>query len=166
LKLIIDTCSWNRIKDLSDSKIFDLRPIIAQFQCGITEEVQKELEYYHLTSFVGEESTEIIPISSRELNIFRTKYPFLTSLDLADQTLIIVGLRDESVIITEDGELFMGCIGMKVNALRLPMLLLMLTRDGIIPKNQCARIIRYWEEQCRYKQKDIKLWKSELQKIS
>ncbi len=163
--LLTDTCFWTHLKDLSENVDIDLKPILNKFRWGFTEEVQTELSRQKLFPFVPVDQAFIVPINEQELSRLRKKAPLIEEFDLADQTLIVSAERDNSIVLTDDGELFMQLLALNMKTLSLPLFCLALVKWDFIEKRVVSRALRYWEDTGRYASKDIKKWKTILQQI-
>lgn len=160
-----DTCFWNHVKEIKDYLSIDLRIQISEIKWGTTNAVEEELIHHKLDSFVPKDQMFKIPVSESEITYFEKKYPSLNEFDYADQTLIVVGKRDNAIILTDDGDLFIQCQALNISVLLLPQFLLFLVRKSILKKNEAHRCIRFWEENGRYKARDLKKWSRILAEI-
>ena len=107
----------------------------------------------------------IIHVTSQD---FTKNLETLPDLDEADQSLIIAGrkkLKENPIILTDDGELLSELIQTNISTMRLPVFLLMLIRNGMVSKNIGAKSLRFWEKVGRYKKQDLSKWKNELKII-
>jgi hypothetical protein len=163
---LTDTCFWTHLKELSTNTSVDLRKIMSSFKWGITREVSKEISYFNVGEYFPKEESYLVPISKKELNSVKKKYPFIKELDIADQTLIVAALRDNGIILTDDGDLFMFSDSISIKVLLLPHFFLSLVKSNYLKKNQAYKALRFWEEIGRYKRNYIKKWKIELQNIT
>ena len=135
---LVDTCFLSHVRELYIELKYDLRPIINIFRWGFTDEVRFELEHRGMitqgVSFICSKDAFRIPVREEEIGKARAKYPTISHFDLADQTLIIAGLRDNCVILTDDGELFLECLALGIQVLRLPHFFLFLVKNYFIDK--------------------------------
>jgi hypothetical protein len=154
------------VKELAVENVTDLRPQLYLFRIGMTEEVWKEIVHFQLAEFTSKEELYIAPISSLEIEQALTKFPTLQIFDLADQTLIMAAIRDQGVILTDDGDLFLEAQAMGIQVLRLPMFCLELARNTDFPKRTVHQCLKYWEEHGSYEKRAIKRWKIELRAIA
>lgn len=161
-----DTCFWNHVKEIFDSLSIDLRIPLFEIKCGMTKAVEEEIIFHRLDSFVPINQMFKIPVSEQEINDFLRKYPSLSEFDYPDQTLIVVGRRDNAIILTDDGELFIQCQALNIYVLLLPQFLLFLVNKSIFKKTEVYRCIRFWEENGRYKARDLKKWSKILAEIT
>ena len=160
-----DTCFWSHTKEIYDSLSLDIRLLLSEFKWGMTNAVEQEIIYHKLDKFLPNDQMLKIPITESEIDHFIGKYPSLSEFDLADQTLIVVGKRDEGIILTDDGDLFVQCQIFNIKALLLPQFLLFLVQNGNLKKTEVYRCIRFWEQKHRYKVRDLKKWSKILSEI-
>ncbi len=166
MHFLTDTCFWLHSFELFTNKIIDIRPIFTDFNWGITSEVRKELINFENEGFLNFDNIDIIPVSNDEILRFQKKYPTISHFDIADQTLIVVALREPCVILTDDGGLLMESQALQIKALFLPQFLLNLVKYGNVPKNTYYKCLRYWEKTDSYPKKQLKIWKAKLQIIN
>ena len=162
---LIDTCFWSHIKDLYDSNIIDLYPIINQFKWGLTEEIKKEIMHFRLDQYIHLNDAYSIPVSKTELENYQKIYFPIKNFDIADQTLIIAGKRDNLTVLTDDGALYMECLAQKIDSFLLPNFSIILVKYGDLEKNSMFKMLRFWEKTKRYSKLQLKRWKSLLQSI-
>ncbi|MHA1746851.1 MAG: hypothetical protein ACTSWW_12695 [Promethearchaeota archaeon] len=163
--LLTDTCFWSHAYELFECKIFDINPVISSFRLAFTDAVKMEIIDYKLEDFVPIDDILTVNISESE---FITIDHCFSDLDQADQSLAIAARKirsDNPIILTDDGELVSELLQTHFNAMRLPVFLLSLVKDGAISKNNVAKCLQFWEKVGRFKRKEIRLWKSELTKI-
>ncbi len=145
----------------------DLRPLLAEFKWGFSREVIAELQDfgYGPNSFIPFSEAIISPVSAGEIKALLKKYPWLADYDKADQSLIVVAIRDGGVVLTDDGGLLIDCQALRIPAFRLPDFCLRLVAEGDLRKNEMGALLKYWETVHRYSKKEIKRWKSILQTL-
>jgi hypothetical protein len=165
LIILIDTCFWSHAKGLHDGGIIDARRYLDAFRWGYTPAVQKEIRHFHLDDFARADKAIIFPASKEERQALAKRSPTAADLDDADQERIITCQREQGLILSDDGEFLMECASMGVQAFSLPVFLLRLVEAGVIDKRSVARCFKFWEDQHRYKAKQIARWKKELQEI-
>ncbi len=163
--LLTDTCFWSHAKQLHDAKVLDMREHIAAFRWGYTLAVQKEIKHFELDDFVRADRAIMFPVSAGERQNARTQAPSITELDDADQELIIACRRERGLILSDDGEFLMECAALDLPAISLPVLLLKLVENGTMDKRTVARCFKFWEDNHRFKLKQLARWKKELQSI-
>lgn len=162
---LTDTCFWSHVKELYDDETIDLRPTLNLFRWGITEAVKSEINRRQLGHFIPFDKATLITLSEEELNVTRKQVQTLSEFDLADQTLIVAGLRDKSVVLTDDGELYMECIVLNIDTMLLPQFCLSLVKNGAMDKTIIFKALRFWESTGKYSKKFIKKWKETLREI-
>ncbi len=162
---LTDTCFWTHLFDLYSFGKIDLSKYLANLKWGLTKELLNEIAALNMESFFPKSDSYIIPINETEFTNFLHKYPFLSELDKADQTLAATTYRDKLTLITDDGGLFMLSQALGISSLRLPHFCILLTKEGIIKKNLMFRIMKYWKSINRYLKQDLKKWDSTLQDI-
>ena len=165
---LTDTCFWNHIRFLyqETNKKIDFRKIIYQYRWGITKEILKEIQNYQLNSFIDINGAVKITISENEWKTFTRKYSFLSDLDRADQSLLLVAQREKAVILSDDGELFLESQALKIDCLLLPLFLIQQIRMGMISKKNFNQCLRFWEKRRSYAKKQIEKWKGILTEIT
>lgn len=139
--LFFDTCFWTHAKIVSDNKIFDFRILIDIYQFGYTPQVKKELDYY-LPDYLDFTNFYSKPVSHQDFKEFQIKNPLLDTFDLADQSLIIIGLKYNDMILSDDRELIAECQNNHIKAFHLVDFSLLLVQENIITKNQAHKIIK------------------------
>nr|MDO8109231.1 hypothetical protein [Candidatus Sigynarchaeota archaeon] len=161
--LLIDTCFWNHCNELSGANIWDFRSILSKFRWGYTSAVLDEIKHYKLDRYVPVDQALLMPVTQAELLGLQKRDALFSSFDLADQTLIAAAVREQALILTDDTPLQLECMGLNVPALKLPVFMLRLIKDGLAEKPVFSRSLRFWEENGRYRKVDLKRWKKELQ---
>ncbi len=149
-----DTCFWEHFNRVFSLIKWDIRPLIQNYLWGITLEVQKELVHFDLTDFVPLNDPQLIPVKTREIDIFLEKNPFLREYDLADQTLLYTCIRDGNQLLTDDGGLFLEAQALRIQLLNVPLFSLYLVRDDLLVKKQAYRLLRHWQDQKCYAQRE------------
>jgi hypothetical protein len=162
---LTDTCFWSHLKLLFDNSIYDFRDFFELNNWGLTEEVIKEMKHYKLDTFVDIKQASIIPINQKEYDSILDHYPFLKEFDKADQTLIIASQKLNEPILTDDGDLYLNCLSMKIICFLLPLFCLNQCRNGGISKKIMYRCLDFWESHELYKKREINKWYKELQAI-
>lgn len=161
--LLADTCFLNHMRDIAEAKVYDFSEIWAKFRWGITPDIVKELDYYNIFEFFPKTNAYIIPIGDDEITNTLTQYPILSHFDQADQSLITAAIQENSIILTDDGDLLMECITMGLLAMSLPVFCLDLVKSELLTKRECYQLLIFWETHHRYAKKDLKRWKKSLQ---
>ncbi len=162
---LTDTCFWLHLQDLAVHGNLDFRPYLSPYRWGITPQVLQEIEWHQLDPFFPRAEAFVVPLTQGEIEAGQKRYPTIVNLDLADQTLFFAAIRDESILLTDDGDLYLESQGSNVEVLLLPQFCLRLAREGDIDKSEVYRAIRYWEQRRLFRQKEIKKWKAELAQI-
>ncbi|MHA1265886.1 MAG: hypothetical protein ACTSRS_11710 [Candidatus Helarchaeota archaeon] len=160
--LLADTCFLSHIRLLVLSNIYDFRNIWAKFRWGITPDIQKELKYFNLFEFFPKFDAYIIPITNEEISNVCSQFPTLRHFDRADISLIVAALREDALILTDDGELLMECMTNGIPAMSLPVFCLSLVKNNMLSKTECYQLLKFWETHHHYTQKELKRWKNQL----
>jgi hypothetical protein len=161
----IDCCAWIHIQDIFINLHFDLRPMIQNYKWGFTNAVQIELVNFHQETFVPFADANLIPVESKELERYLVKNPFLKEFDVADQTLLYTSKRDNNIVVTDDGGLYIEAQAAKIATFNLPQFCLYLVRDGSLERKKLNPILTYWEKKKCYRQKWIQKYREELNKL-
>ena len=163
--LLVDTCFWSHCKDLQEAEIWDVRKVLPRFRWGYTDAIFEELIHFDLDTYIPMDQGFVIKTTQAEFEQLRRADALIESLDIADQSLLVVASREDGIVLTDDGGLVLECFALNINAFRLPSFILLLIRQGLERKTIGARCLRYWEKQGSYRKQDIKGWKKELQLI-
>ena len=158
--IAFDTCSILRIQRIFHTTDIDLRPILEKFRIVITEELQIEYSNYKLEKFLTFEPI-FLPLSQTERDTAISKY-ILESFDAADQDLIVIGMRDDVTIVTDDRDLFYQNTMLKIPTFQLWAFCLALVRDEQLTKNDFHKCWKIWEKEKRYDKITLKLMKKTL----
>lgn len=164
--LFLDTCFWSHCLQLYTAQIWDIRPILLQFRLGSTQEVMKEISYYHLDSFVPVDRILLVSIAD---NDYETYHQYLPPLDRANQSLLIAMRKmayEDPVVLTDDGELLAEVLQTGLHGMKLPVFVLWLILNAMIEKKIGAKCIRFWEKHGLYRKKTLNRLKQELRTIS
>ena len=163
--ILSDTCFWTHSIRIFQEKILDVRPILLNFDLYTTDRVLEEVYNYKLENFVPLNETTIIPIFDEDFG----EYPELSGMDIQDGSLVIAYDQIENedpLILTDDGELYEECIQTNRDVFLLPLFLLFMVEKKYLSKKKMAQCLRFWEKNGKYKKRDIKKWKLELQMIN
>jgi hypothetical protein len=163
--ILIDACFWSHSKQLFDANILDIRKYILAFRWGYTLAVQQEIEHFELDDFIRADNAIMFPVSASERQHTFKLAPSITELDDADQELIIACRRERGLILSDDGEFLMECAALGLPTISLPVFLLKLVENGDMDKRTVSRCLKFWEENHRFKLKQLAWWKKELQSI-
>ncbi|MHA1675380.1 MAG: hypothetical protein ACTSYI_17350 [Promethearchaeota archaeon] len=164
MKFITDTCFWSHVKVLTHKTPMDIRPVFHKISWGITKEIASELNYFSLTQDIPLEEAIIFPVPRKELEKFARKYE-IKHLDKADQEILFVSKHQNTILLTDDGELFLESTSLKLDTLRLPGFILLLVSASYLSKNQALKCFNYWEKAGSYKKRELSKYKMKLQKI-
>jgi predicted nucleic acid-binding protein len=160
---VIDTCFWTHLKSLFDKGNIDIRPIFEDYRWGMTKEIEKELVYYQLTEFIPIEQAQIIPITEKEWNFFSSKDSFLETLDKADQSLILIAMRDNECILTDDNAIFLEAQALGIPVFLLPLFIVNQAKFNVLSKKDARSCFAFWIKNKFYPQKELKRWKTILE---
>jgi hypothetical protein len=133
---------------------------------GYTNQIKAEYLNYNLQKFIPLQTGYMIPVSDEEINRNQQRKPFMKEFDVPDQTLAYIAERDHAVLLTDDSDLLFEVLSWGLPCYRLPVFCLTLATNGLIKKKTVAQALRFWEEYGLYDKRDIKSWKSVLQKIN
>jgi rRNA-processing protein FCF1 len=156
---ITDTCFWSHLKELEIRTNVNLRELINQFRWGFPQSVIEELSARSILEWINLEEAYIYPLSKKEQEIAIKKYPFLKDFDYADQEVIFIAKRDNSIILTDDGGLASTALSMGIDFLRVPDFILFLFQNSFIDKHIYSHIFKQISKMKRYKEKELKRWK-------
>ncbi len=145
--LFFDTCALLDINSLIEQEKIDFTELLTPFRLGISHELDKEYENYHLKSLLQIDFT--INIRPEERTTYANKY-LLTHLDAADQELFITGLRDASIIISNDRDLILQCQAYQIECHTLWSFLVALVRSNLMPKKTFYKCLHHWQITKRY----------------
>ena len=84
---------------------------------------------------------------------------------LADQTLLYTCIRDGNQLLTDDGGLFLEAQALRIQLLNVPLFSLYLVRDHLLVKKQAYRLLRHWQDQKCYAQRELNRWFNILQQL-
>lgn len=159
---IIDTCFWAHLQILWNKGKIDLRPILEQYQWGITKEIEKEIDHFQLSEFIPMVQAQRIPITEKEWSAFWAKYPYLDSLDKTDQSIILIAIRDSDCILTDDNGIFLEAQALGIPVFLLPLFVINQAKIGVMPKKEAKKCLVFWNQNNLYSQRELKRWKSSL----
>ncbi len=151
------------MRDISEAKIYDFCELWSKFRWGITPDIQEELDHFKVFEFFPITSAYIIPVSNNEIATTLANHPILRNFDQADQSLIIAAIREDGIILTDDGDLLMECIALGLHAMSLPVFCIGLVKSELLSKTECYHLLMFWETHHRYAKKDLKRWKKQWQ---
>lgn len=162
MTFLMDTCTWMHLFELYVEKQYDFRGLLSDFKWGLTEEVKEEIIHFQIDEYVKLDEAYVFPITLIEFEQFQKMYPSIVELDKADQTLLLIGKREEQPIITDDTDLFLEAKSMGLECYLLPLFILKMVEQAIISKKDGRKILKYWEDNKNYVFSDIKKWKASL----
>ncbi len=158
--IAFDTCVLRRIRDIFERIHLDLRDILYQFKWIFTDELEIEYKNYQLDDFF--EITGIyVPLSESERISFIDKY-LLDTFDPADQDLLLLGLRDEIVIVTDDRDLFLQGSALNLQIFFLWTFMFKLVDTKLLTKNNLHKCYKVWEKDRRYSKQTLKFIKRKI----
>jgi len=85
---LTDTCFWMHIHELFSEFQIDLRPLLAQFNFGLSQNIIIELKNLQIHEWIPIEIAYTIPFTKNEYQIAIKQYPFIANLDMADQEIL------------------------------------------------------------------------------
>ncbi|MCF2141076.1 MAG: hypothetical protein K9W44_13540 [Candidatus Lokiarchaeota archaeon] len=164
MQITFDTCFLLRIQEIDQILNLKLKELFADFIWVYSDELLLEYKRQQIEKFLPKDAI-YIPLTKKEWNYYQSKYP-LESFDLADQEIVILGLRDGITTVTGDRDLFHLIHALKLPVIQIWAFLLKLVDNKMLSKNNMAKIINYWVKSHQYSKGTIKLMKNILQKIS
>ncbi len=120
---------------------------------GFTDELEKEYLNYGFDSKIIKFTFKVL-ISEQERKEYIIKFN-LETLDPADQVLFITGIRDGSMIISNDRDLLLQCQAYNIEAHYLWSFLSNLVSIGIMKKNTFYKCYHYWDVKKRFDKKTL-----------
>ncbi len=147
--LILDTCSWLKIKLLDDTNTLSLKQLIYSNDPWATHQLIAELKYY-LKDYLDYTR---LSIQSIEID----KYQEYSEKELDDADLSIIGLgqmNTRSFVISDDHPELEVLNAFNVRCGRLSEYLLFLVREGLLRKNDANRAIKKLRQVRNIKEKD------------
>jgi hypothetical protein len=157
---LVDTCFWSHIEILYNEGQIDLQPVLEHYQWGMTIDVKNELEHHNLMEFIPQNQAQLIPINEKEWSLFLRRYPFLEEYDKADQSLLLVAIKDTDIILTDDNALFLEADALGLPVFLLPLFVINQSRNNIITKKLARKCLNFWEKFELYPKREIKKWKN------
>jgi hypothetical protein len=158
--LIIDTCSWFKIRHLKEINLLDLLPIMNQSDLWSTHELL--VEYHHFL----EEFLDFSKFSILSVNLTFVRDYTEEELDDADLSLLEFGRRNpQAVVISDDEDALMICKFFKIRCFQLSEFLLFLVNQDIISKREAYHSIRQLRDWNNIGKQHFKSLKHQLQEI-
>lgn len=161
--VIIDICFFNHIRELSELRVYDFKPLIKQITWGYTPQLLTEYLNYDIFSYIPRKDGSLIHVTKTEIQNLEKKDPLLKMLDIADRSQLVAGKRDNVIILTDDDDLLIECIALNIPAFSLPAFCLILVENSMLTKKECYRILHYFEQNGWFAVKLIKKAKNKLQ---
>lgn len=163
MQITFDTCFLLRIQEIDRELQLNIENLLKCFIWVYSDEIKKEYKRQNVDVLLPKEAI-YIPLTEKEWGEYQQRYP-LENFDLADQEIVILGLRDGIMIVTGDRDLFFLLEALQISSVQIWAFLLKLVEGAQLSKNEMAKIIRYWEKNQTYSKQTIKLMKSILQNI-
>ncbi len=158
--LILDTCSWLKVRGFKEIKLINLLPIIYQSDLWATHELLSEYQYF-LGAFLDFSKFSILSVDITFVRDFTEK-----QLDDADLSIIEFGRRNpQALIISDDQGVLMSCRLFKIRYLQISEFLLFLTHQNILTKRETYHSITKLREWNNIGKKHFKMLKATLQEI-
>ena len=135
--LIIDTCSWLKIRYLENSNILKIKEIIYESDLWTTHELAKEYEYY-LKDYLDLKHFSIHSVKLEQLEKLIDK-----ELDAADLSIIEFGRKNNNaIIISDDGAELTVLNLLDLKAFQVSDFLLFLAKQNILKKTDVINSIK------------------------
>ncbi len=163
---LVDTCFLLHAINLKSENIIDLSPPLKKASLAITHDLLREIKNYTDGSFIEIREFTILATPKTKWKQYKKRYEYLEYFDEADQSIWISSVNTENIALTEDGALYEELIQLGVEVYRLPTFLLLLVAQNRLTKNQVRDCLKNWEDNSQYRIKDLKKWKSELNKLT
>lgn len=139
--LVIDTCSWLKIRRLEQERVLILMDLFKEANLHATHELAREYKHY-LNDYLDESIFTINPV---RLEFFRE----FTGKQLDDADLSIIALArgsENAIVISDDGAELEILHFFHVNAFKLSDYMLWLVEHGVIRKNTANRVVKRLRE--------------------
>lgn len=149
--LIIDTCSWLKIRYLEESDIIKIKNLIYESDLWTTHELAKEYDYY-LKDYLDLNNFSIQSVKIEKLEQFTDK-----ELDEADLSIIEFGRKNlNALIISDDGAELSILNLFHLKSFQLSEFLLFLVNQNILKKKEAINAIKQLREWHNIKEKKKK----------
>ncbi|NVM01352.1 MAG: hypothetical protein HWN67_03395 [Candidatus Helarchaeota archaeon] len=159
--LIIDTCSWLKIRYLEESGVLRIKDLIYESDLWTTHELAKEYEYY-LKDYLDLKRFSIQSLKFQKLEKFIDK-----ELDPADLSIIEFGRKnDKALIISDDGAELVILNLFHLKAFQLSEFILFLVNQNILKKTEAINSIKHLRKWRNIKEKKKKKLLREINLIS
>jgi hypothetical protein len=137
MKLILDTCSWLKVRKLDWEKIITLKNLLYETDLWATHEIQTELQYY-LSDYLDLRNFSIQKVSLHELSMFTEK-----ELDSADLSLIEFGRQNPNcIVVCDDGAALQMLDMFNIQCFQLSEFIFFLVKNDILKKNQAIKSVK------------------------
>lgn len=153
MQLLLDTCALKDIFNIEKVEKIDLFSILNRFRIGYTDELEKEYLNYGFDSKKINYIFKVL-ISEQERQDYISKFN-LETLDPADQDLFITGIRDGSMVISNDRDLILQCQAYNIEAYYLWSFLSNLVTMELMKKNTYYKCYHYWDVKKRFDKKTL-----------
>ena len=137
MKLILDTCSWLKVRKLDREKIITLKNLLYETDLWATHEIQTELQYY-LSDYLDLQNFSIQKVSLHKLSKFTEK-----ELDSADLSLIEFGRQNPNcIVICDDGAALQMLDMFNIQCFQLSEFIFFLVKNDLLKKNQAIKSVK------------------------
>ncbi|MHA1299668.1 MAG: hypothetical protein ACTSO9_09555 [Candidatus Helarchaeota archaeon] len=159
--LIIDTCSWLKIRYLEELNVIKLKDLIYESELWTTHELVKEYKYY-LKDFLELEKFSIQSVKFQKLEKFIDK-----ELDPADLSIIEFGRKNnDALIISDDGAELAILNLFHLKAFQLSEFIVFLVNQNILKKTEAINSIKHLRKWRNIKERKKKKLLSMINLIS
>ncbi|HME55468.1 MAG TPA: hypothetical protein VKM55_24900 [Candidatus Lokiarchaeia archaeon] len=135
--LIIDTCSWLKIKYLENDNVLRLKNLMYESDLWATHQLITECKY-HLNDYIDYSRISIQTVAIDKLKKYSEK-----KLDDADLSIIEFARKNhDAVVICDDGAQSIVLRAFGITTFQLSEYMLFLVNAGIIKKNQANKVIK------------------------
>ena len=139
--LVIDTCSWLKIRRLEKERVLYLMELLKEADLHATHELVKEYRHY-LKDYLDLDIFTIIPVRSEPFYDLTTK-----ALDEADLSIIALARgKENAVVICDDGAQLEILHFFHVKAFKVSEYMLWLVENDIVSKNVANRVVKKLRE--------------------
>jgi hypothetical protein len=155
MEFLFDTCTWIKLNELQDNRIFDCTILYTYTKIAITHMILEEINYHNL-SVCNTNYISIKPVGNEK--IFYEAKEF--ELDDGDASLLSNGSKEnDTIIISEDGGVLEFARAYRFVHMQLIDLFALLEKHNILTKKklfQLTRTLRNMKNITKKKQKLIK----------